>query len=148
MTEDLFISWYNETSRRHAILSDDGITAWLYLHTPTQDSVQSGAVEIACFVYNRIEPINETEIEQYRPSPPPITKKYASHTAVCHQPITHDWTLLWSSNGESAVLKKDGAPWSLIDFASKKSHSKGIEMKGPWGHPWSEETFANIEWSD
>ena len=147
MTEELFISWYNETSRRHAILSDDGTTAWLYLHNPTQDTVQTGPVEIACFVYNRIEPIIETEVQQYRPSPPPITKRYASQSAVCRQPDTHDWTIVWSNDGESAVLKKDGIPWCFIELATKRKRSKGIEIEGPWGAPWSEEAYANIEWS-
>ncbi len=108
MAEDSLVWSYSPESRRHVMLVDDGLTGILYLHATSDDPEKIGRVEASCFAYNRIEPIDTTDVQSYRPNPPPIAKGYASKHAVCQSPKSHQWGLVWSSDGESVVLMRDG----------------------------------------
>ena len=147
MSEDIFVCSYSEISHRHAILEDDGQTAWLYLHEPSPDPQRSGEVEADCFAYNRCQPIEVKDVQKYRPGPPPIAKGYASDRAVCRKPDVHEWRLIWSKNGESVVLMRDGDCWCFITPDSPRGHSKAIRAEGPWGSPWSDDLYERIEWN-
>ena len=138
MTENLFLAFYNGKSKRHAVISDDGITAWLYLHQPSDDSQSTADVDAKAFVYNRGEWIEVREVGSYRPGPPPIAKGYGHEIAVCSDPSEHEWSIHWSADGESVVLLRDTEPWCLIATGDQDGYSKSIRVDGPWGHPWDD----------
>jgi hypothetical protein len=135
---------YSEDSHRHAILVDDGRTGILYLHAPSDDPEHTGPVDATCFAFNRVDPIEPSDATRYRPEPPPIAKGYASDVAVCRQPTAHAWELVWSLDGQAAVLMRDDKPWSIASLAEPRGRSRAIETPGPWGHPWSDEAYEAI----
>jgi hypothetical protein len=148
MPEDLFITSYNEATKRHAVLEDDGLTAWLYLHGPSDDPRHTGPVERACFVYNRKPAIDPGDVKKYRPKPPPIAKGYATEFAVTEDPFQHRWVLEWSKSGEAVLLTRDGQPWCLVEVegTSKYGHCKSIKAEGPWGSPWDQHSSDGLQW--
>jgi hypothetical protein len=142
------MSSYNEATKRHAVLEDDGLTAWLYLHGPSDDPGRTAAVERACFVYSREAPIDARDVESYRPKPPPIAKDYATEAALTEEPAAHRWAIEWSTGGQAVLLRKDGQPWCLVEVngASRHGHCKGIKVEGPWGSPWDQQRFDGLRW--
>lgn len=62
MEEELFLAFYNETSKRHTVLEDDGLTSWLYLSQPSDDPAKTEPIDSYCFVYNRKEPMGKGSI--------------------------------------------------------------------------------------
>jgi hypothetical protein len=145
--DDDFLVWsYSEDSCRHAILADDGLTGILYLHGPSDNPQKTGPVEATCFAYNRIDPIEPEAVQSYRPKPPPIAKGYASKDAVCSQPTSHTWDLLFSSEGTAVLLMRDGEPWAIAALGARRGISKAIQSSGPWGNPWSAEFYEATDW--
>src|SRR5262249_42005474 len=110
------------------------------------DPEHTGEVDATCFAFNRIDPIDPSEVPRYRPDPPPIAKGYASSLAVCRQPGAHAWELVWSSDGTAVVLLRDGDTSAVVSLAHPRGLSKAIGTPGPWGHPWSDEAYEAITW--
>lgn len=146
MDEDFLACSYSEESRRHAILADNGQTGILYLHAPSDDPETTGEVEATCFAYNRIDPIETKDVQRYRPNPPPIAKGYASKAAVCREPKTHTWHLIWSLSGDGVLLMRDDTAWAIASTDDRRGCSKAIQSAGPWGNPWSEKLCEGIKW--
>src|SRR6516162_7041945 len=108
MDDNVLVCSSSEGGRRHAILADDGLTGILYLHAPTDNPDKTAEIEATCFAFNRIQPIETKDVQSYRPNPPPIAKGYASKNAVCPKPKSHEWVIVWSLDGQAAVLMRDG----------------------------------------
>lgn len=117
------------------------------MHAPSDDVAKTGAVEAACFAFNRIDPIDTKEIQRYRPNPPPIAKGYASKDAVCRSPELHKWDLKFSTDGTAVLLLRDSEPWAMVSLDAPRGFSKAIDASGPWGSPWSSEVHEATEWS-
>ncbi len=141
MEENLFLSFYHEKSKRHAVIEDDGLTAWFYLHLPSDDPHSTGGVDADAFIYNREDLIDVSDVKGYKPNPPPIAKGYGHDISVCRTPTSYDWSVSWSIDGESVVLFRDAEPWCFIVKDERKGYSKAIKTDGPWGHPWNETIF-------
>lgn len=146
MDDEFLVCVYSEHSHRHAILADDGVTGILYLHAPSDDIESTGEVEATCFAYNRVDPIDPSEVQQFRPNPPPIAKGYASKDAVCQRPKSHRWNLKFSTDGTAALLTKDGKPWAMVSLAAPQGFSKAIVAPGPWGDPWVSDVHQATVW--
>ncbi len=147
MSDELFIEMYDDQSRRHAVLDGNGLTAWLYVHAPSEDPELTGPAEKACFVYNRAMPIDVSTVLSYRPSPPPIAVGYAAESAVCVNPGCHDWRIVWSVDSRAVVLTRDREPWCLMLLEeAMHGYSKSIRADGPWGSPWDQMKFESIKW--
>jgi hypothetical protein len=145
MADSCFLVFsYSEDSHRHAILADDGRTGILFLHAPSDDPAHTGQVEATCFAFNRVDPIEPSEVPRYRPEPPPIARGYASNVAVCRWPMAHAWEMVWSLDGEAVVLMRNREPWAIVSLAQPRGLSKAIQTPGPWGHPWSDEEYEVI----
>lgn len=147
MDEDYLACSYSTESQCHAILDDNGLTGIVYLHEPSDDPKVTGEVIATCFAFNRIVPIELEDVQSYRPNPPPIAKGYASKVAVCRKPKSHRWDLIWSTDGESVVLQRDGIAWALVSIDNRRGLSKAIEVEGPWGRPWSDKVYESSEWA-
>ena len=146
MDELILAESYNEVSRRHAILSCDGSSAWLYLHEPTDDPTRLQPVDSSGCAFNVIPPITKSEIQDFQPSPPPIVKNFASEIAICDNPSDFAWEMTWSNDGQSVLVRRDGCAWCFLTPDNKQGFSKAIAADGPWGKPWNDEAFAEITW--
>ncbi|MBI5029075.1 MAG: hypothetical protein HZB51_01010 [Chloroflexi bacterium] len=135
---NLFLTDQHPLSRRSAVLEDDGTSAWLYL---TQPNLQMPIADV--WVYNRIPAPSMKIIPSYRDGPPPAPVGYAHNTALCRDPGTHEWSFIWSADGESVAIAKDGLPVACIISAQKSGHSRELLKDGPWGMTWSEELFRH-----
>jgi hypothetical protein len=136
MTKGPFLTESHEDSKRQAVFDDDGTCAWLYLYEPDSEDIAADA-----FVYNRIPAPSIKQAEAVLPNQPPAPARYASDTALCASPQDHEWTFLWSKNGQSVALCKDNNPVAFIRFAKKPGYSKNLKKKGPWGNIWSNKIF-------
>ena len=139
MNENLFLSEKHRVSHRHADFEDDGTSAWLYLTEPDTRRIVADA-----WVYNRIAPPRREEVKSFRPLPPPAALGFASETALCEFPERHQWRFLWSEDGESVAVTKDGQAVACILDAKKPGYSRELVKDGPWGNVWSNEVFERV----
>lgn len=135
----LFLESSHRDSRRLAIVEDNGVSAWLYL---TESGTRRPAAD--AWVYNRIAAPPTKEIASYRGGPPPAAIGYASDSALCASPHLHEWSFIWSDNGDCVALTKDGDPVAFIVSAPKASYSRELIKDGPWGRRWSDSEFARV----
>jgi hypothetical protein len=75
MDKGLFISDYNNYFQKWLIFEDDGITGWAYLTDKTSKNIL-----VDCWVYNRIEAPDITEIHKFKNTPPPAPKQHIINT--------------------------------------------------------------------
>ena len=136
MADNLFLSEMHPVSRRFADFEDDGISAWLYLTEPDTRRVVADA-----WAYNRIAPPRPEEVESFRPSPPPAALGFASETALCALPEKHQWGFMWSEDGESVAVTKDGQAIACIIGGESRGYSRELLRSGPWGNVWSDTVF-------
>ncbi len=134
--ENQFFEDEHPISRRFAVLDDVGTTAWiclteLYSRKPAADA----------WIYNRIAAPPFEAIKAYRGGPPPAAQGRASETALCKKPMKHKWSFVWSANGESVAVARDGETVAFIVLGNKRGHSRELVKDGPWGHLWSGELF-------
>ena len=120
-----------------AVLEDDGRVAVFYLHDSTDDDDRPGAVVADVFAYNRVELIPVSDVQAYRPGPPPIAEGFGGPLAVCARPEMYEWSVSWSDDGHEAVLHRDGEPWCSVSIRDRRGRSRAIATSGPWGEPWS-----------
>ena len=137
MSENLFLDEQHAVSRRFAVLEDDGNSAWLYLTEPNCERPCADA-----WVYNRIAPPSREDVASFRPSPPPAAAGFARDTALCASPEKHQWAFLWSADGESVAVTKDGQAVACIIAGKKRGYSRELVKDGPWGSVWSDSVFA------
>lgn len=137
--EELFQTEQHPTSRRHATIEDDGCCAWFYL------SERATTRPIAdVWIYNRIEPPPVEQIPSFRPSPPPAAAGYANKLALLLTPRRSHWTFLWSGDGNSVALFRDGEPLAMLLAGQKSGYSRLLVKDGPWGKVWDEKVFKLI----
>lgn len=135
--EDVFLDAQHPVSRRFCVFEDDGTSAWLYLTEPDTRTPVADA-----WVYNRIPAPPTKNIQPYRGGPPPAAIGFASDNALCPTPSEHEWSFIWSTDGESVALAKDCVPVAFIAAARKPGYSRELIKNGPWGNTWSEELFV------
>lgn len=134
--ENLFLQHQHPVSRRLAVLEDDGKSGWLYVTDPdSRKPIGDG------WVFNRVAAPQIEAIKSYRGGPPPAAAGYASENALCDDPLSHEWSFVWSSDGESVAVAKDGEAVAFIVGDQKGGYSRELMKEGPWGHHWSVELF-------
>ncbi len=133
--EFLFESELNEISNRYVLFEEDDNTFWLYLTFPEEERP-----EIDCFVFNKINPIEKSEVSKYRNGPCPIVKDYSNNKSKVKNTIK-DIEFVWSEDGESVALKIDGEVISFINSKTRCAYSKTVECDGPWAKKWDEGKF-------
>jgi len=133
---EIFLSIQYSESKYWAIFEDNGISAWLYVTESDSYNIISD-----CFVYNRINPINPSEIKNFINSSPPISKDYATSFSKISNINPDDIELLWNHNGSSICLKINEIPYAFIIIGEKYGYSKSISKDGPFGKKWNETLF-------
>jgi hypothetical protein len=134
--ENLYLEEMHPESGRIAVLEDDGKSAWLYLTEPGTRKTAADA-----WVYNRITAPPTETIKSYRGGPPPAAQGYASESALCANPEGHEWSFIWTSDGEAIAVAKDGQAMAFIVAGQKRGYSRELVKDGPWGHPWSDSLY-------
>src|SRR4051812_48749844 len=107
--DEVFLGEQHPISGRRGTFEDDGTSAWLYLSDSDTPHVVADA-----WVYNRVAPPPVSQVASYRPGPPPAAEGYAGPGALCAEPAAHGWSLLWSADGESVAVLRDGVALALI----------------------------------
>jgi hypothetical protein len=69
---------------------------------------------------------------------------YAGPQALGADPSLHEWSLVWSPDGESVAVLRDGVALALIARAARPGYSKLLAQSGPWGQVWDEEVFREV----
>lgn len=136
--DNLFFQSQHPKSLRHAILEDDGTSAWLYLTEPDELKPVADA-----WVYNRIKAPSREEVKSFRGGPPPAAEGFAGSEALCSDPQDYQWALLWSDAGDSVAVVRDGMPLACIVSGHERGFSRNLVSDGPWGTTWSDEVYSD-----
>jgi len=134
---DICIKSECEDGSRSLIIEDNGSSAWAYLV-----DMRSGKLIKDAFLYSPIDPrdrLNEDEIADG--TPPVLIKQYASDSAVIVNASEELFGILWSFDGNSAVILYDRKPISAIYESEQRGFSKALSIESGFGNPWSKELF-------
>lgn len=134
MAEEIFISDNNPSTKRWAILEDNGNSAWLYLTKPGTQQPEKDA-----FVYSPIQPraeLNKNEIQNGEP--PILTKELATKSSVILKAKSTEFSIKWSDDGESVAVIYLGKPISMIVKESKRGYSTSLSKESAFGKPWDQ----------
>lgn len=141
-TNPLFITEQHPTSRRYAILEDNGTTLWLYLTAPDQRKVVADT-----WVFNRVRPLlTPDELTPFRDAhqPPPILESLADDDPICHTPAIHHWSFNWTPDGEAVAIFRDDQPIAFVRSTERRGFSRHVIHPSPWGVPWSHKIFQDV----
>lgn len=139
MDNSLFIGERHPDSGRTATFQDTGTSAWLYLSEPG-----SGKVVADAWVFNRVKAPKASEVHTYHGGPPPAAEGYAGPQALCAHPLKSEWSLQWSTDGESSAVLKDGKAIAMIANGHRRGYSQHLLRSGPWGEPWNESLYRSL----
>ena len=137
--EELFLGEQHPVSGRRGTFEDDGTSAWLYLSAQDTPRVIADA-----WAFNRVPAPPVSRVASYRPGPPPAAEGYAGPGALCAEPSAYEWSLLWSADGESVAVLRDGVALALIARAGRPGYSRLLAKSGPWGQVWDEALFREV----
>lgn len=136
-SEDLFISELHPSSRRRAVIEDDGRVAWLYLTEPeTRKPVAD------CWLYNRVP--TPPRFNSSREEPPVVPQTHAGVDATMQPPSEESVRLQWSLDGESVAVFFDADLIGFIAHGQKHGYSRCIRVAGPFGSPLDTELFQRL----
>jgi hypothetical protein len=137
-TGPLFLTSFNATSNRHAVLEDDGQSCWLYL-----TEVRGQRPEKDCFVYSPIQPVEEPNLEAMASGAPPVLPRdLASAVAVLVESSAKDFSFVWSEDGESVVVMHRGTARAMIVSGERRGYSRALAKASPIGKPWDDSVFV------
>jgi hypothetical protein len=136
---ELFLGEEHPVSKRRGTFEDDGASAWLYLSEPGGPRVIADA-----WAFNRVPPPTASPVQSYRPGPPPAAEGFAAPEALCPGPSARAWSLLWSEDGESVAVLRDGIALALVARAQRPGYSRLLIRSGPWGAVWDEDLFREV----
>ena len=123
--QELFLDSKHSLSQRFAVFEDNGTSAWLYLTEPDSRKPVADA-----WVYNRVPAPPTKEIQAYRGGPPPAAIGYASDSALCPTPADHEWSFIWSTDGQSDANAKDGVNVAFFLSEQKTSGGRVVQVMG------------------
>ena len=126
--DGIFLQSRHSRSGRRAFFEDDGLSAWLYL-TATDSRKFIGD----CWVYNSGPAPELTEIERFRPGPPPAAKQYTRDDCVKTSPELSDVKLIWSHDGNAVAVLIGGMPMGFIIAGQKRGVSRCLTKTSGWG---------------
>ncbi|MFX0060908.1 MAG: hypothetical protein ACFFC7_01835 [Candidatus Hermodarchaeota archaeon] len=136
----IFLSSYNELSKRYGVFEEDEIVGWLYLTAPNSEQPVADV-----FVYTLTEPISEASVDRLKSEngrgPPPLSREYANELSVRTNVTEDDLSFEWSRDGESICLLIHTRPVAMIIKNKKRGYSVGLAYSGPYGEPWNAELF-------
>jgi hypothetical protein len=136
---ELFLSEQHPGSRRWAIFEDDGQSAWLYLTEPDCTAPAGD-----CWIYNRIPAPDFSEIETFRPGPPPAAREFAGPEALVLEPDLAHMRLLWAGDGAAVVLVADEKPMGFLVGGERRGTSRNLASSGPWGNTWDQARYERL----
>lgn len=129
---------WNHTSRRHALLCNEGDSAWFYLTKPGPNGPGSPGIVASAFVYNLVSPPPKlTDVRSWAPGAPPAAEGFAGPGAYVSNLPADGWEIHWSEDGESVALLREGEPMTMIVGPGHETYSRHLLKEGGWGRPWS-----------
>jgi hypothetical protein len=138
-SQELLVSEQHPTSRRWAIVEDDGVSAWLYLTAP------EAAKPVAdCWLYNRVPAPPDSELRNWRGGPPPVSASFADPAALMAPPEEPAVRLQWSDDGEAVAVFFGPQLAGFIAPAESRGLSRNLQASGPFGHPLDETLYRAL----
>lgn len=138
-TPPLFLSAQHPKSRRHAIVSDEGASVWLYL-----TEAASSRPFADCWLFNTIPAPTDLSNFQSRNGPPPATQQFAAPSSQRQPPNPTEVTFHWSFDGHSVALFIHGELLGFMCADNKKGFSKNLLASGPWGFPIDTTLYTTV----
>lgn len=140
MSEEVFLQSQSQVSKRHAVLEDDGNTAFLYLTAPEILKPVRDAI-----VYCRVAPEEKVEWENAESGEPPsLHKAIASPEAVIENPNVEEFDLKWSLDGDAVAVLRNGQPLAFVAASDRIGYSKAVSISSPLVGAWSQARYISL----
>jgi hypothetical protein len=141
MVDELPLSFRSTVSGRHAIVSDEGDSIWLYLTSPG-----STRPERDCWLLNKPSAAAEPHLPDYKTAglPPPAPASIIDEAGVRELPSADRWSARWSSDGETVAIAVDGVEIGLATITEPRGIALYLTKTSPWGRPWDATLVARL----
>ena len=128
-------------SRRQAVLEDNEKIAYLYLTRPNSQAPERDAV-----AYSRVRPVPTVDWKKMKETgePPLLGADIASARAIITFPKQREFTFLWSKDGHSVALLRNGEPIAMVTAADTSGYSKAVAKGSRLAKPWDEKRYAEL----
>src|SRR5512143_711531 len=138
MESDIRASEPHPTSRRRAIVEDDGDSVWLYLTVPNGLSPSAD-----CWLYNRQAVRSDIKTRPHD-RPPPAPDSVALPNSSRSSSLPERIQFQWDSDGESVAVSVDGEALGFILAGQRHGYSRYLHVVGPWGNPFDHSTYERV----
>jgi hypothetical protein len=139
MDEGIFIADQNQLSGRYAYFDDDGVSGWLYMTNPNEKKLS-----YHCWIYNRINPPDPSEIIKYKYGPPPASSNVVNENPVIIAPEKRSFEFQWSEDGHAVALLIDGTPLGFIIAGRHTGWCRNLAKSCLWGEVFDETLYRNM----
>lgn len=136
MKKKIFVSEENPVSHRWAVFDEDENAGWLYL-----TEVQSTKPIADCWIYNLIPAPKNSEIERFKPNPPPAPIEFVKDGYLQENLTESSFKFIWSKDGHSVAILINNVPTGYIILGEKRGYSKNLLKDCPWGNVFNEDSF-------
>ncbi len=136
--DDLFLEDQHPDSRRYAIFETNDNGGWLYLTAPDEGRPEADAL---VFSSGYLCTIEEAQQAAESGEAPPLAEPFASDEAILELANPDALALAWSEDGESIAVLYGERPLAMIVDGPRRSYSRAIGLKGPYGLPWDDEVY-------
>lgn len=140
------LSSTNEVSGRHAIISDEGDSVWLYL-------TEAGSERIVadCWLFNSRPALSQSEFDarksayRERGGPPPASAAVVKGDGRLEGELSERRVrIVWSSDGRSAAAWIDNEVAGYVTADNRRGHSARLAVECPWGSPLDRVAYDQI----
>ena len=146
--DSLHLSERHPSSRRTAIIADEGDSVWLYLTEANGEGVTSD-----CWLVNRVPAPRYADLaenegaERYRAEglPPPAIAEVVAEGAFHPAPLeAARLRFAWAANGESVAAYYEAELLGFIARGEPRGFSRFLRVPSPWGEPLDLERFVEV----
>lgn len=146
MPRQFRISSEHETSRRAALIAEEGESVWLYLTEPG-----GGQIVADCWLFNRVPAPSGEEVRARRAEfrergvPPPASQEVIDQAALLGGPLDESRaSFVWSADGEAVAAWLDGQLAGFIAPGESRGYSAHLRTRSPWGQPLLVERYDQL----
>jgi hypothetical protein len=141
LAEKIYVHSQHPKSLRIAVLDDDEKVAYLYLMRPSSDRPERDAV-----AYSRVPLVAKVDWQQVKKTgvPPPLSADVASRQAIVAAPEAKEFSFLWSADGHSVALLRNGEPIALATMRDRLGFSKAVAKTGRLANAWNQKRYVEL----
>ncbi|WMJ75487.1 hypothetical protein RCC89_20330 [Cytophagaceae bacterium ABcell3] len=136
MKEKIFITTYDEESKRSVVIDEDDHAIWAYLTLP--DAMEVDFPGFICSVKQPVSEVEDPSIYFKQGVAPPITKSFSNEFTFLPEVKASQFSVEWDEQASHVKVLVNAQVFLVMDYVNRCSYSKGLSSESPYGLPLDE----------